>query len=493
MKYFTCFLNEAKDMLDISLKEIGKVFNTTSKIQKLLNTKVTIYEKYDGTKLSLIRNSEKFDAKNYQNNWIVAYKNNIIYPTEFSGVNSKQIKSKSIGTSQYKLVHDHLRRVHKNTGSIPTNTEFFIEYLMDKPTLTRDYKFKHGMVLLAYSPTRIKVNNGIVKTNSPKFNTTKRSKFAETLKINEPKLIYKGTLGNYIKGNFDTPEEHLESIRQNILKIQSEFGGKTEGVVIEMPNGDLYKFLQDDQHDVKTRDAKKAKYKMDRNSENQYWKDVRETVLPLVNSVNKGNLETALSDLSKTIYSMKTIPVKHSKKIGIQIQDDMFLTAKSILIKKLKGNNGALFVGRFSPPTKAHMKIVEDALKKYDTVTLNIVKSGKINAENPFPIDLQIKIWKSVFPKLIIQTTTTGNLITILNKADNNINVVLAGSDRKDTYKQQLARSPDISVEEIKRTAQDISATKVREALQKNDFNTFKTQMDRRAWVFYDELRKYIE
>jgi len=484
-------LKEANDKLDISIKDIGKVFKTTEKISGLLDTKVEITEKTDGTKLNIIRNDKPFDATNYQNNWIVSYKNNIIYPTEFTNVSDKDMKSNAIGTSQYKIVHDHLKRVHSNTKSIPPNTEFFIEFLMNKPTLTRDYTFKHGMVLLAYSPTTVMAKHGKIRTEPTSFNIENRDEFAKVLKMNVPKVVFSGTFKQLAKSN-GSPEEQLEEIKQKLLGIESEFGGKTEGVVIELPDGSLYKFLQDDQHDKETRMQRKRKYMGDPEEETKYWGEVRQLVKPLIAKLPKTKVQNSLHKLSKFVYGLKEIPLQHPKKRDIQIKDDIFLTAKSILIKQLEGNNGALMVGRFSPPTKAHTQIIGDALNKFDSVTLNVVKSGKVNAENPFPIELQLKMWESVFPNLNIQTSRTGNIVTILNKAKDNINVLLTGTDRADGYRAQLKRMPDISVEEIKRTAEDISASKVRDALRTDNINVFKSLMHPKLYQFYDELKEYV-
>lgn len=483
-----------KDQLDISIKDVSKVFNTTASINKFLNTNVVVTEKVDGTKLTIVRNDKPY-SKNYQDNWIIAFKGNVMYPEEYEGTSKSQIAKKSIGTSQYKLVHDHLKKVHAKAKSIPKNTEFFVEYVMNKPTLTRDYKEKHGMVLLAWSPTKYEVNNGRIKTRSGSFNTNV-DKFAKALRLNSPRVLYKGKLGGIVSGKFTTPEEHLEDIKQKLLGIESEFGGKTEGVVIETPDGQVYKFLQADQHDVGTRAEKKQRFKMEPEKESKYFEQVRKLAIKLVeNMADESNIQTSLKKLSKAVYSMKSLPIKHEKKQLINIQDDLFLTAKQQLIRRLKGNNGALFIGRFSPPTKAHIGIVESAIKKFDTVTVNIVKAGKKDLDkNPFPQEVQEKIWYSVFPKdkVTIQYTNTGNIVTALNKAENNINVVLAGSDRVKGYEQQLARNPDITVEEIPRTAEDVSATKARNALKADDRKAFEQNMDKRTWKFYDELKRYV-
>ena len=53
-----------------------------------MNIPVVVTEKTDGTKLTLIRNSANY-SKNWQDNWIVSYKNNILNPEDFSGVDNE--------------------------------------------------------------------------------------------------------------------------------------------------------------------------------------------------------------------------------------------------------------------------------------------------------------------------------------------------------------------------------------------------------------------
>ena len=49
-----------------------------------------------------------------------------------------------------------------------------------------------------------------------------------------------------------------------------------------------------------------------------------------------------------------------------------------------------------------------------------------------------------------------------------------------------------VEVETIQRTAEDISATKVRKALKDGNFESFKSMMPKELWDMFDELREYI-
>lgn len=465
-------------MLDISIPAL-----TEADFQKLQFEHCTVYEKYDGTKLSIIRNDQPYDPDDYTKNWIVAYKGNIIYPTEFEGVDSVVCARDSIGTSQYKFVHALLNQNHWRLRDIGCNQEFFFEFTMNKPTLTRDYKYPHKLILIAWSPITYEVSFGQIKTNPNQFLCDNRELVADDFGVWTPQVTYRGRLAG-ISGDFETTRKYL-------LSYPSSLGGLMEGVVIDI-EGKLYKLLQDDQHDAKTRANKKNRYRMGVEDESAYWGTIRGVANAIFDRYCDLDLQDSLFHVSGQIYRLNKLPIVHTKKTLLQIQDDLFLTAKMMLTRALPGNNGALVVGRFSPPTRAHVEMVRDAILKYDKVVLNIVDSGKTDDQNPFPIELRVEMWKKIFPTLDIQTSKTGNLITIINKAERNINAVVCGTDRVETYKKQLARSPDVVVDEVERLEDDISATKVRQALKDDDKNIFWSMMYPSHYDFYDDLKQYI-
>ena len=132
MKTFSTFyksisvLTEAvsKDMLDVSIPNADKAIRNP---ESFFEKNFTIEEKLDGTKLTLYRNDEDYDSKNFKDNWVVAYKNSILHPDEFDATPLKRTIKQGSGISQYKIVFEHLRKHHKEYESIPKNTEFFIE------------------------------------------------------------------------------------------------------------------------------------------------------------------------------------------------------------------------------------------------------------------------------------------------------------------------------------------------------------------------------
>ena len=135
--------------MDISIKHLKSyVFKPKteslrkSRAQKIVSTKLTITEKVDGTKLTLVR-TDKYDANDYTNNWIVSYKGTVLYAREFSHYGDKEregVQKNSTGIGQYVQVFDHLKKINTNIKSIPINTEFSVEFAQNKETLTRIIK-----------------------------------------------------------------------------------------------------------------------------------------------------------------------------------------------------------------------------------------------------------------------------------------------------------------------------------------------------------------
>lgn len=485
-------LVESEEMLDVSILNIDKA---KSKITSLLNESVTITEKTDGVKATIVRNDKAY-SKNWTDNWIVAYKGNIIYPEEFEGVDvetNKASKSNSIGITQFNVIFDVLKTAHlnKDIKQIPLNTEFFCEFLMRKPTLTREYTLLHNLILLAVSPTTYKESFGRLVTRPEAFNIQDRNKFAKILNVDTPKILFKGTIQD-ITSSTD-PNIIIDTLKNKFLTMQSSYGGLMEGVVLEFENGLFLKILQSDQHDKTKRTSIKHKHApLDQNT---YFNSIRALAEQAVNSIKITNVTSSLKQLSHWIFSSANHHLFENldpNKAPINAKDDTLLTAKSILLRKIPGNNNALFIGRMSPLTIAHYNIIQKALSNFDKVAVNLVKS-KINERNPFPVETQIKMLRKCFNESIeITTSETGNLIRVLQKPSFTINTVIAGSDRINDYQQQLLDNKDVTVLEIPRI-DDVSGTKVRIALLKNDESTFKKNTPNQIWDMFEELKQFVK
>lgn len=342
-------------MLDVSIAALDKVIKNPKQAIAFLQKHVVAVEKIDGTKLTLIRNDAAFDPKDYTKNWIVAYKGTIIYPTEFEGLDDRdeEIRKTSIGISQYKFVHDHIKRVHSGAESIPKNTEFFIEFVQDKPTLTRDYRNKHGLYLVGFGSSQFAISKGHIYSSS-NFSNDKRQleSFRKILKLNSFPVVFDGNLStasemlagclddslrssfqSVIPGvDFSNPMSIIRGIHTSFSKFESSLGGSAEGVVLEIGDDQisqqqLLKVLASDQHSKSVRWEKKSRYMGSEEEEKQYWKEVNVIADDLINNVKPGPPEQMLKDLTSIVYASQDLP-HHPKKSGIRVQEDVVDTAK---------------------------------------------------------------------------------------------------------------------------------------------------------------------
>lgn len=507
MKSFSQHLNEASGMLDISIKHASKYLTNDKKIEEFLTSEVEISQKTDGIKITILRNDKKW-VPEWTENWIVAYKNEIIYDGEFEFAKKSDIKTKSIGNSQFQFVLDHLKKVHKNSKSIKSGTEFFIEYLMSKPTLSSNYKQKHGMVLIATSKSKHKEKNGRLFTNPSGFNQSELETYAKILQLDTPAVLFKGILGteSQFKSGIKSPELMKLFIAKNpyidwedrpglvghisnlLLEVESVYGGVEEGVVLSY-NGIKIKFQQSYQSDQEARNVIKMKFKDDSPEvENEYWDKVRLNALNILEKMNISNrdLKDILLEASKRLSKLK-LNFIHSKKNEFQIIEDIYGNIKMIASKRLTGNNGCLIIGKFRILSNAHYKMIEDSLKEFDSVNVALVTSK----DTKHTKELRREMLEASFGNINIAETTSGNIFTLLNKFQDNINVIIAGSDRVKGYETQIKRNPDLRIKEIKRNDSDISATKIISNI--SDAEYFQKNTPRSIHNLYNTLKETYE
>lgn len=497
---FLDFLNEAKEQLDISILAASKYLTTTAKIEEFLSSDVTIEHKTDGVKLTVIKQANNGNLKDY----IFAYKGSVLYSTEFDYQPNTKVKKESIGSSQFKAVFEHFDKLSKN--SIPVGTELFIEFLMRKPTLSSNYNVNHKMVLIGYSKSSWSESFGKLKTSPSGFETSLRDEYAKQLNIDAPQLLFKGVMGSPITFNrgikhkvlqtefdkrknsmtWDKPELLLDDMRQMFLDIESKYGGKEEGVVLQY-NGRILKWQQEYQLDQNARRAIKAKY-MEENpdAEAEYWKKAVAASTEIVNSmvIKSRKLDDLMAELSLAI---KRFPLdfEHSKRTDAVVRDDIQHNAKLMLIKKMRGNNNALILGKFRVFTKeGHYKLIKRAATLYDNVVICIVTSKETEAT----VKLREKMVRKCFPKAEIIHHNSGNLLSILNKSPININVVYAGTDRVSAYQQQLRTVLGTSVRELPRDDSDISASKIIANIEDEDY--FMKNTPKEIHSMYNEIKK---
>lgn len=488
----------SKNQLDISILSADKYLISTEKIKDLLTRSVLIEHKTDGVKLTVIKITNYGKLEDY----IFAYKGNIIYYNEFEHLSDDDIKSYSISNSQFKLVLNHFRELPKN--SIPVGTELFIEFLMKKPTLSSNYNINHKMILIGYSESTFKIEFGKLKTKNSGMQEDKRNIYAKELKIDVPQLLFSGVLGS-LQGfengilhemlqreyqlvkqtfNWDNPENLINSLKNLFLSVESKYGNLEEGVVIK--SGDLIlKWQQSYQNDQDSRNKIKNAFRENNYvDESQYWKNVQETAIKIANNIEVSDISNMLNELSTNMKSL-VLDFKHTNKTRFQIMDDIHGSVKILLIKRMRGNNNALYFGKFRVLTNAHYNIIKRAFKLYDNVVVGLITSKDTSKTK----DLRKEMLLKAFPGLTIIENSTGNINTLLSKSPKNINAVLAGSDRVRAYQEQTSSQLGLIVKEIPRTGDDISASKIIENIYNEEY--FKDNTPKEIHSLYNKIKNH--
>jgi cytidyltransferase-like protein len=167
-----------------------------------------------------------------------------------------------------------------------------------------------------------------------------------------------------------------------------------------------------------------------------------------------------------------------------------------------------IFVGRFQPFTLGHAKVFETLHKENKLpVVVLIVRSGKKpDAKAPFDEDTQMRLFAAMTKEYkfleAIFVTTNAAIDSIFNELRPAYEPVLwgTGTDRYNSYSKQISRYKEdlnsldeLEAYEIKRGDEDISATKVRNALLIGDQDTFRKMVPKSIHKFFKELQNIIE
>lgn len=162
-----------------------------------------------------------------------------------------------------------------------------------------------------------------------------------------------------------------------------------------------------------------------------------------------------------------------------------------------------IVIGRFQPFTDGHMKCIDAAYKELGigtVICLIDTPEDKVDKRHPFSTNILLPIYKD-----LKNSFNNINDIVIVKNADivkigellNNkyeIKSWTCGTDRIDSYKtmsekykEQAGLAVDFQMIEVKRTDDDISATRVRKALLDGDIKTFNRLTP------YNTLRSFIK
>ena len=169
-----------------------------------------------------------------------------------------------------------------------------------------------------------------------------------------------------------------------------------------------------------------------------------------------------------------------------------------------------MFVGRFQPFTLGHVKVFEKMYKENGyPVVVYLVRGGKADPEKR-PFDEQLQ--QAMFTKMAKQypfleaavVVPNGAIDTLFSNARPAYEPMMwgFGTDRKksynaminkDSYRDQLGVDPNFKGFEIKRTDDNISASKVRNALKLDDEKTFKKMTPKSIHKFYKALQNILQ
>ena len=171
--------------------------------------------------------------------------------------------------------------------------------------------------------------------------------------------------------------------------------------------------------------------------------------------------------------------------------------------------NVNICLGRFMPFTKGHYKMIEYGLKHNGLPTvIFMISNKKMDKRHPF-LDELIQKEMNILKKSLngIENTAYVSSADIVKLGqwcyENNYEPQLwiTGSDRLAAYKRQaenpkyqdLGHFPSsFTTLEVPRTDEDISATKVREAIMNDDLYTFKKMMPERTEKLFSEFKEAL-
>lgn len=173
-----------------------------------------------------------------------------------------------------------------------------------------------------------------------------------------------------------------------------------------------------------------------------------------------------------------------------------------------------IFVGRFQPFTLGHIKVAEELKKKNGLNTVMFLVKSKNKSKDdfqkrPFDLDIQSKMldkitneYKIISDYFVINTAAIDVIFNELRSKGYEPVLWGTGTDRlksysyqvdNENYRKDLNCLDEFSLYEIQRGDEDVSATKVRNAIKEDDFDTFKSIMPKSLHSMYDEFKEILQ
>lgn len=166
-------------------------------------------------------------------------------------------------------------------------------------------------------------------------------------------------------------------------------------------------------------------------------------------------------------------------------------------------------LGRFMPFTKGHYKMIEYGLKHNGLPTvIFMISNKKMDKKHPFSdeliqkeMDMLKKSLKGIENTVYVSSADIVKLGKWCYENNYEPQLWITGSDRLAAYKRQaenpkyqdLGHFPSsFTTLEVPRTDEDISATKVREAIMNNDLDAFKKMMPEGTEKLFDDFKEAL-
>jgi cytidyltransferase-like protein len=218
-----------------------------------------------------------------------------------------------------------------------------------------------------------------------------------------------------------------------------------------------------------------------------------------------------LFNISEDQAGIKTYSLSpYGKRVKDRTTPKVINEALSVPHKKKGKKPVNMFVGRFQPFTLGHVKVFEKMYKENGLPVVVFLVRGKNNDPEKRPFDEEMQ--QAMFAKMAKQYPFLETAIVVPNGA---IDTMFAaarpayepmmwgyGTDRKksygaminkQSYRDQLGVDPQFKGYEIFRTDDNISASKVRNAIKIDDEKTFKKMTPKSIHKFYKALQNILQ
>jgi cytidyltransferase-like protein len=234
-------------------------------------------------------------------------------------------------------------------------------------------------------------------------------------------------------------------------------------------------------------------------SDFEYWKETYGVELKMVDSFS----EVRASGRHKKLTTDGIVGIELEISGGSDKPINEALTIDSPEPGAKKVN---IMVGRFQPPTLGHLKVLKSLSKQNGhPVVVFLVRAKKVD---PKKAPFEIETTQQMFNDLIKKHSFIEDVIVIdsaaIDKMFNSLRPMYepilwgTGSDRmksygfsvnKEAYRTELNVDPEFKLYEIKRDEDNISASKVRAAIEDDDMDTFKSMTDRVVHSYFPILK----